>query len=957
MKDKHRRTSLHERTSKYWKAFLHDFKPCYFPSFPEDDGPRTFKTTTLQDGGFQDAIVKLDNVNHSAVRDFCSQHQVTLGSLFQTAWAVVVACYAGVEDISFGYFEGDDDAAAAAADDDDFFICRTQITAKRILGQIMVDMMGHQDNARARHRDCPIGIAEMQELVGLGGHPLFDSALQIKRRLSEQSGIMAQNDGGFDILAQASINDDGSVAVAIRTNTSKFSAARTADVAHTFAKTLLESLAAADPKSMAVGDLDIFTRCDYDKVMSWNQSLPSAVDACFHQLFEQIVRKTPDAPAICSWGGHDYTYRELDTISTKLANHLTNDLGVVAPETPVLICFDKSSIAMVSMLGIFKAGGAFVAIDPAYPISRIQAIIQATNASLVLVQPTHRHLFEDIFMEKRIVALDPTYLDRLPLPPTTPPPPPCRATPSNTAYIHFTSGSTGIPKGIMIEHRALCTAVSALASPMRITCTSRVLQFASYIFDLSFGDIFVTLSQGGCVCVPSEHERVNDLAGAIVRMNVNTACLIPSVARILYPEDVSCLQTLLLGGEALIQENLERWAGRVVLNALYGPSECTIWCTAQTDLRVDSLANNIGRGRGARLWITRSTDHDRLVPVGCIGELLIEGPVLARGYLNAEQTKQSFVEDPSWAESSPSERRRFYKTGDLVRYNADGTLSFVGRKDTQIKLHGRRIEIGDIEHHLASHPLVRQSMVMLPSAGVHAKRLVAIVVVLNTISTNNINKVSKEEEASISMAKEPHISELAKIKDFLSSKLPSYMLPQAWVVVQDIPLLISGKMNRVLLKKFVESLTTSTTGESRPEEEEEEEEEEEVMQQDRRNEGEEHDDDDDDDDAVEKRLRDIWSQVLNINNHDNQTEKNMTNAVIRVDQSFSSLGGDSFSAMDLVARCRAEGVVLTVQDVLSNSSTITIRQMARMVKMRRSTLTKNVSMMAALMLRPIWWDA
>ncbi|EER26815.1 peptide synthetase, putative [Coccidioides posadasii C735 delta SOWgp] len=934
MKDTHFQTSLRERTSKYWSTFLHDFKPCYFPSLLEGDGPSTSTTTTLQRGDFQEATVKLDNIYHSTLQEFCSEHQVTLGSFFQTAWAVVVACYAGVEDISFGYLEGDNS---------DVVICRTDITAEQMLHQIMIDMMEHLENARTR----PIGITEVQNLVGLEGQLLSDSALQIQRRGSEQSGSMSQADGNFDIQAHALINDDDSVAVAIRTKASKFSRSRTADVAHAFAKTLVEMLTAANPQSISVGDLDTFTRCDYDKVMNWNPPLPSALDSCFHQLFEQIARKTPDAPAICSWCGHDYTYRELDTVSTKLANHLNNELGVVVPETPVLICFDKSSIAMVSMLSIFKAGGAFVAIDPAYPISRIQAIVQATNASLVLVQPIHRYLFEGIFMEKSIVALDSAYLDGLPLPSTISP---CRVIPSNTAYIHFTSGSTGIPKGIMIEHRALCTAVSALASPMRITSTSRVLQFAAYIFDLSFGDIFVTLSQGGCICVPSEHERVNDLVGAILRMDVNTACLIPSVARILHPEQVPGLQTLLLGGEALLQENLERWADKVVLNAMYGPSECTVWCTSQTDLRVDSLANNIGRGRGARLWVTRSVDHNRLVPAGCIGELLIEGPVLARGYLNPEQTRQSFVENPSWAVSSSSERRRFYKTGDLVRFNADGTLSFIGRKDTQIKLHGRRIEIGEIEHHLASHSLVQQSMVMFPSAGVHAKRLVAIVVVVNSTSANTVNKGGKEGEASIVMAKDPCTSELAKIKEFISSKLPSYMLPQAWVVVQDIPTLISGKMNRVLVKKFVESLTISTTGESQPKEGKGLGE---AAQQDHHSEEKEYDQNDDGD-AIEKRLRDIWGQVLNIGDHG---EKNITDDVIRLDQTFSGLGGDSFSAMDLVARCRAEGLVLTVQDVLSNSSGITIQQMARVIKKHRSALTKNISMMAALKLRPVWWDA
>ena len=969
MNGNHRHTTLPERTRKYWKAFLHDFKPCYFPSLLEDDEPRTFESTTLQDGNdFHDAISKLDNVGHSAIRDFCSKYQVTLGVLFQAAWAIVLACYAGVEDVSFGYSDEEEKKEEGIAGDN-VFICRTRITAERVLSQIMADLAADLDSAKAHHRDYPVGMAEMQKIAGLQGYALFDSVLQIKKCSSKLAEIMAtQKDEDVDILAQASI-DDGSVEVAIRAKTSKFSAARTTDIAQAFVKTLLEFLVLADPPSSTVGDLDVFTRCDYDKVMRWNRSLPDTVDACFHDLFEQAARKTPDAPAIvCSWGEgvHDYTYYELNAVSTKLANHLAKDLGVEAPETPVLICFDKSSIAMVSMLGIFKAGGAFVAIDSSYPVSRIQAIAEATNASLVLVQPTHRDIFQDNFSIK-IVVLDTTYLDSLP---SSSELPPRRVTPSNTAYIHFTSGSTGLPKGIMIEHRNLCTAVSALASPMRITSAARVLQWASYVFDLSFGDIFVTLSQGACICVPSEHERINDLAGAIVRMGVNTACLVPSVARILFPEDVPCLQTLLLGGEALLQENLERWADKVAMSAMYGPSECTVWCTSQVDLRVDSMASNIGRGYGALLWVVRSTDHDRLVPNGCIGELLIEGPVVARGYLDAGQTRRSFVENPKWAApSSLPEPRKFYKTGDLVRYNTDGTLRFIGRKDTQIKLRGRRIEIGEIEHQLASHPLVQQSMVILPEEGAHTKRLVAIVVLPNitTIGTDNVNK-SPKEEGTITMANESCTSDLAKIKDFLSSKLPAYMVPQAWVVVQDIPLLISGKMNRVLVKKFVEELAKSSAGESRPEEEGEEKEDEGKLETEAESEAKkseekeeaEYDDAADDFEVIEKRLQDIWIQALNIDKDVDHSNKSTTGAAaLRVDQSFSALGGDSFAAMNLVARCRVEGLVLTVRDLLSDGSSITIRQMARMVKMhRRSTLNKNASTLAAtLKVRPLWWDA
>lgn len=178
---------------------------------------------------------------------------------------------------------------------------------------------------------------------------------------------------------------------------------------------------------------------------------------------------------------------------------------------------------------------------------------------------------------------------------------------------------------------------------------------------------------------------------------------------------------------------------------------------------------------------------------------------MARGYLDAEQKKRSFVENPSWAEAEPGQRRRFYKTGDLVRYNPDGTVSFISRKDTQIKFHGRRNETGEIEYHLASHDLLRQSMVTLPAAGIYAQRLTAIVV-LKTSKASSCGGVG-ELKLVTGIAKETSILELAKVKKFLSCRVPSYMLTQFWVVVEDIPLMISGKMNRVLAKKFVESLT------------------------------------------------------------------------------------------------------------------------------------------------------
>ncbi|KAL7940702.1 hypothetical protein V8C42DRAFT_349296 [Trichoderma barbatum] len=902
---------------KYWETILQGFKPCYFPAFPNRQAP------IVQDP-IQQTTVDLD-ISTLPIEEFCSQHHTTVGSLFQTAWAIVVAQYTGEEDVSFGY-SVDNRGSSADGRRDGVVICRAQITTQSQILPIMADMMKTLDNSLAHQW---FSIAELQKRLGLEGQPLVNCGLRIldSRRtpLVECSDLME-----YDILAQVLMNDEGSLAVSICTRTSKFSASQTANVAHTVGKALSECLN-ANPQS-TIGDMNIFSRHDWKQVKGWNAARLEPVDTTFHEHFEAVARRRPDAPAICSWD-RNFTYRELDELSTKLASHLLA-LATPGPRMHVLICFDKSSMAYVSMLGILKAGAAFVGIDPSYPASRIQAIVQATHASIVLADPSHCQLFKGLV--EHVVALGPKsaqdlLISRAATQAKFEAGPPSQSFPSDAAYVVFTSGSTGAPKGIVISHRALCTASLALASPMRVGPTTRFLQFAAYTFDLSYGDIFVTLSQGGCICVPSEHERINDLASAIRRMAVDTACLIPSVARILRPADIPTLKTLLLGGEALSQESLDQWAGRdgIALVQMYGPSEATIWCTSE-EMKADSAVSNIGRGLpgAARLWIASPASHDRLMPIGCVGELLVEGPVLATGYLDAGQTARAFVEDPAWAEVVDAteplrERRRFYKTGDLARQNADGTVTFVGRKDTQVKLHGRRIEVGEIEYHLSSHGLLRQSMVTVAAAGVYAQRLVAIVVLKTSTPTLSSEKAVSELKAVTGRAKEASSSAVAQLRDFLSSRVPHYMVPQFWVVVEDIPVMVSGKMNRVVAKRFVECLTEAMSGpEGQP--------------VDRRHDHH-HTAPYHLDNPVEIRLRNVWSHVLGKDVAD-----------IGVEQSFASLGGDSFAAMELVAGCKAEGITLVVQDVFSGS---TIRQMASIATSRTGPTARVVRKFA-----PIWWD-
>ncbi|RAK97155.1 acetyl-CoA synthetase-like protein [Aspergillus ibericus CBS 121593] len=459
--------------------------------------------------------------------------------VFQAAWAILINRYAGVEDVCFGYDTGDEGISSAMPDCNQTLICRANITPENPLGETIRSMMRHLNDAKAYSN---YSIGEAQKLLGLQDKPLLNSGLHF-----QQQGQHKRNLNQFDIVAKIMIHDDASLSISVRTRSSYCSAVRTADVAHTFAKTLLETLS-AHPESM-IGELNIVSQRDYDQIMEWNKDVPQSVETTFHEYFECIAQQMPDCPAIFSRDGN-FTYRELDTLSTRLARRLA-DLGV-GLETLVLICFDKSAYAIVSMLGIMKAGCAFVAIDPSYPASRIQAILLATKATIVVADPAHEHIFQNDVAH--VVKLDAQSAEELPLTPATVASRPS-AFFSNLAYVVFTSGSTGSPKGFQVEHRALCTAAQHLATPMRIDSSTRHLNFAAFTFDLSYGDIFVTLAQGAC---------------AIVRMEVNSACLVPSVARILRPEDVPRLQTLSLGGEALVQENLAIWAPRIALNNMYG---------------------------------------------------------------------------------------------------------------------------------------------------------------------------------------------------------------------------------------------------------------------------------------------------------------------------------------------------------------------------------------------------
>ena len=485
---------------------------------------------------------------------------------------------------------------------------------------------------------------------------------------------------------------------------------------------IIQQLCTETP-TLRISDVQSASPADLQQIFLWNATVPDASEHCVHDLIQSRASTSQDHPAICSWDG-SLSYGELENLSSQLASQLAAQASI-GPEVLVPICFEKSKWAVVAMLAVLKAGGACVPLSPAHPVSRLKTIIRDLGeacASIIVTSASNQQLFEGT---KSTIIVDSSLFSHSSIEGSeiTAPFSSRKVAPNNAAFIITTSGSTGKPKEILLEHSAVCTSARDHGEMIKLGSHSRVLQFAAYTFDICISDMFVTLIHGGTICIPSEHDRMNNLAGAIQKLNANHMSITASVVSHLSPQDLKSLKVLIVAGEAMTRDVVDKWAEHVTLINMYGPgqslpsillrvpqfygtklpaAECTVYSIGKPDIRPNDDASLIGKGVGSRVWITKEEDPNVLVPIGTVGEILIEGPVLARKYLNDEdgRTKCAFLRDPAWVHGNSSETssRRFYRTGDLARYTMDGLISFVGRKDDgQIKLRGQRIEPGEVE--------------------------------------------------------------------------------------------------------------------------------------------------------------------------------------------------------------------------------------------------------------------
>jgi amino acid adenylation domain-containing protein len=547
-------------------------------------------------------------------------------------------------------------------------------------------------------------------------------------------------------------------------------------------RNLLESIV-ADP-AKRVTELTLLTDSEQDQILNqWNGSRVSfPEDSCIHTLFETQAERTPEKIAV-EFQGESLTYRELNQRANQLAHALRN--RGVGPDTLVGICLSRSFEMLVGMLGVLKAGGAYVPLDPANPADRLAFMIEDAGLSLVLTQ---EHLTSEIRVGgAALLCLD---RDWSAIAAESDANPTLNVGPSNLAYVIYTSGSTGNPKGVMIEHRSLVNFTVTAAAAYEIRPEDRVLQFASLSFDLSVEEIYPALTHGATIVLRTDDMissardfmhyckqwRVTILDLPTAYWHELTDALNDVDLRV--PEAV---RLVIIGGEKAAFDRVVAWhkqVGKSVrLVNTYGPTETTVAVT-MCDLGPEDQKlrlNIIPIGRPLPNATAYLLDESlRPVPIGAPGELYIGGPGVARGYVKRpDLTAEKFIRDPF----NPNPKARLYRTGDLVRYRPNGNLEFLGRIDNQIKIRGFRVELEEIEQALRTLPGVADCVVALHEESEGDKRLFAYVVPI------------AGRELTIS-----------GLRNHLKTKLPSYMMPAAFELIDALPLLPSGKINRRVLR-------------------------------------------------------------------------------------------------------------------------------------------------------------
>ena len=619
-----------------------------------------------------------------------------------------------------------------------------------------------------------------------------------------------------------------------------------------------------------LGELSMLHEGEFERlVYEFNNTFSKyPKEALIHELFEQQVEQTPEAVAVV-YESERLTYAELNAKANQLAHRLrslTDDDGqpVVKPDALVAISVERSLEMVVGLLGILKAGAAYVPVDPEYPADRIEYMLGDSQARVLVTQKVLlERLPASVQATETVVLLDDdeTYAGQ---PVGDIAKEETGQSSRNLAYVIYTSGSTGLPKGVMVEHRQQDNLLQTVCQAYGLTEQDRVLQFVSMAFDVAAQEIFSTLTAGAALVLRNDTCIGDSMSfwqacrtWGITIMHLPTAFW----NRLAYeaPEYLSGgLRLIAVGGERLDPRALSQWfehhKDRVVVLNEYGPTETAVTATMHAVQLHESIRAPIGRPlANVRVYVLDGQGNP--VPMGVSGEIHIGGDGVARGYLNRpELTAEKFVVDPFSEEPGA----RMYKTGDLGRWRKDGTIEYLGRNDFQVKIRGFRVELGEIEARLSELPAVREVVVLAREDLPGDKRLVAYWTV---------------QEGT----EEAEVPTLEQLRDHLKAGLPAYMVPAAFVKLEAMPLTPNGKVDR----KALPAPETGAGNES-------------VYESPKG--------------KTEAALAEIWKALLKVDK------------VGRNDE-FFELGGHSLMIMQLVSRIQSTfGVIVSVRNIYEQAS-------------------------------------
>ncbi|KAI3109232.1 hypothetical protein CBS147333_5862 [Penicillium roqueforti] len=784
--------SQSESAQSFWKGLAPEVQPSKFPDLnPIRTNERTLLTTSIR-------CIQ----SRKAFEDACRDIGVTLQAAGQATWARLLSAYTGESNVTFGTVLSGRNLSADAQHA--VFPCLVTVpTPLHIEGsnRQLLDCTLKRNALLVKNQFAPL--SHIQRWLG-SDEPLFDTLFVYQKFNSDAVGA-----DKWDIIGEeTNIDYPVSIELIPHSNDLQISLSYRGDlVPMEQAKILLNQYERLLQDTVFCPDVN---STDYDSVGSSLLSITPAKEApipttvsLLHQFVETNAINIPEKIAFEFAFGDiaenlqkkTWTYREFNECGNQIA-HFLQAKGAI-PGGIVGICFDKCPEASMAILGIMKAGCAYLAIDPGAPISRKQFMLEDSATKILLCNQSKMAELDGL-PAIDVQALDePGLLDRVSTGDISLSRP---IQPDDTCYCLYTSGTTGTPKGCEITHD---NAVQAMLAFQRLFAghwdeESRWLQFASFHFDVSVLEQYWSWSVGICVTSCPRDLLFEDLTGTIQKLRITHIDLTPSLARLVHPDEVPslCRGVFITGGEALKQEILDVWGKHGVIYNGYGPTEVTIGCTMLPRMSANDKASNIGPqfdNVGSYVFSPGTT-----TPVlrGSIGELCVSGPLVGKGYLNrVELTKERFQELPESGD-------RIYRTGDLVRILHDGSFQFLGRIDDQVKLRGQRLEIGEINEVIkqATPELNEVATLVITHPKQSKDQLVSF------FTTVTADKKSRAVDVGVRYSEEDRAL-LSKIKGACRTHLPGYMVPTHIIPMTQFPLSANNKADMKVLKSIYQELS------------------------------------------------------------------------------------------------------------------------------------------------------